>query len=287
MTALHAGWYLVAYTADVPQGIAPLAVGDRRLMTVRDGGRIRVLDATCPHRGASLAHGGVLLHGSCVRCPFHGRQIALGDASRPYHVREYDAVHADGMLFATFSAGSVDDNGFRSRIEALARERTFVKVIEEEVAVPPEIVAENGFDPEHFEWLHRMPGMGDFTLDPCEPGRLQVRGRMNGTSGELFVATAYSPTVVVAELRFAERTQVVITGSVPTSTGCVARIGYAIRRQDGDLWRRWAVGTRLGFAQDQLIWNHLDATVTPLFGERDTVLAAFGDYCKAFPGLPR
>lgn len=284
MTPLHAGWYLAAYTDGLPEGIAPLALGDRSLMTVREGAGIRVFDATCPHRGASLAHGGVR-DGSCVRCPFHGRRIALGDPARRYHVREHPAVHARGMLFVKLSEGTRHDNGFRARVEALAQERTFVQVIEEEVRVPPEIVTENAFDPEHFEWLHHLPGMGAFGLGPADQGQLRIEGRMNGDTGEAFVATAYSPTLVVAELRFAERTQVVVTGSVPAPGGCLARIGYAVRPQDEALWRRWAVGTRLGFAQDQLVWSHLDAAAEPSFGEQDTVLAAFVDYCKAFPVL--
>src|SRR4051812_44768815 len=136
MTALHAGWYLIGYTPDLPQGIAPLQVGDKALMSIREGERIRVLDATCPHRGASLAHGGEL-HGSCVRCPFHGRLVGLGDRSRPQYVREYPTIHADGMLFAKFSPDPLHDNGFRARIEGLAAARSFVKVIDEEVSVPP------------------------------------------------------------------------------------------------------------------------------------------------------
>lgn len=280
---MHVGWYLVAFTDSLQEEVTPLTIDGLQLMLVRSNDTVRAFDAICPHRGAHLAYGGRLLSECAMRCPFHGRSIALGNTARPYSVAEYECVEASGMVFVRF--GDNCDNGFRAVIDELACQRRMVKVVEDSIPVPPHIVIENAFDPEHFEALHQMPGMHDFAIAAGLPGQLRVTGMMNNGADAGFVATAYSPNLVITQLRFAERTQLIITGAVPTADGCVARIGYAIRPQDEALWQRWAVGTRLGFAQDLPIWRHMDATISPLFGEQDLVLAAWGDYVKAFPTL--
>jgi phenylpropionate dioxygenase-like ring-hydroxylating dioxygenase large terminal subunit len=67
------GWFGVVRAQEV--------VGDRlvrlhfmgqELVAFRNArGAVTVLDATCPHFGAHLGHGGTVREG-CVRCPFHG-----------------------------------------------------------------------------------------------------------------------------------------------------------------------------------------------------------------------
>lgn len=67
------GWFAVLRSNEVVPGrITPLHVLGRELVAFRDAsGAVSVLDAVCPHFGASFAHGGVV-EGGCVRCPFHG-----------------------------------------------------------------------------------------------------------------------------------------------------------------------------------------------------------------------
>ena len=54
------GWYQAACEQDLGEGLTPVSFGSRRLMAVKRDGTVRVFDAVCPHRGASLAHGGKL-----------------------------------------------------------------------------------------------------------------------------------------------------------------------------------------------------------------------------------
>ena len=67
------GWFRVASSTDVPPGaVRPLRYFGRDLVAFRaTDGRVRVLDAHCPHLGAHLGHGGCV-EGDGVRCPFHG-----------------------------------------------------------------------------------------------------------------------------------------------------------------------------------------------------------------------
>src|SRR5262245_16268002 len=67
------GWYGVLRSRELERGAArPLSVLGRELVAFRDAaGRVRVLDAYCPHYGAHLGHGG-RVHGDTITCPFHG-----------------------------------------------------------------------------------------------------------------------------------------------------------------------------------------------------------------------
>lgn len=67
------GWYHVFDVADVAPGqVKELRALGKDLVAFRgrDAGQIAVLDAHCPHQGASLASGG-RVRGDCISCPFH------------------------------------------------------------------------------------------------------------------------------------------------------------------------------------------------------------------------
>src|SRR5437899_9141494 len=93
------GWYQVAFVQELQEALTPLSLGTRRLMAVKRDGAIGVFDGVCPHRAASLAHGGKL-EGNMVQCPFHGYQIALGgNNGESFCVREYPTLVCGGMVF--------------------------------------------------------------------------------------------------------------------------------------------------------------------------------------------
>jgi nitrite reductase/ring-hydroxylating ferredoxin subunit/uncharacterized membrane protein len=52
-------------------------VGERRIVLVRDGGRIYALAERCSHLGGPLADG--MVEGGCIQCPWHGSRFALED----------------------------------------------------------------------------------------------------------------------------------------------------------------------------------------------------------------
>lgn len=73
MSRLLEGWIAVAASAVLPRGtVRPARVLGRDLVVYRGGdGVARLRDAHCPHLGAHLGHGGVVV-GDGLRCPFHG-----------------------------------------------------------------------------------------------------------------------------------------------------------------------------------------------------------------------
>src|SRR6266513_2805082 len=98
---LH-GWYQIAFERELADGLTPLHFGQLRLMALKQNGSIRILDATCPHRGAHLAYGGKLC-GDHVVCAFHGEKIHLGKINSESCVRDYACHAGDGMVFVRLS----------------------------------------------------------------------------------------------------------------------------------------------------------------------------------------
>lgn len=282
MSAIHAGWYLAAYENEVPEGVAPLALGERRLMTVREAGRVRVFDADCPHRGAHLGHGGVV-KGDCVECPFHGRRIALGDMNKRYAVAEHSAHLLSGMLFVRLGSDHDADLGFEETILRYAEGRIFVPFVNAHLPTSTRMIMENAFDCEHFTALHRMPGFSRFVSVPSETGEIAVAAKFGPKVAGEFYARAFSPTLVVTELRSPERTQVIITGTVPEDGGCAMRIGFAVPPEDEALIPEWRRMTLYGFEQDRLVWDHIDESAPQDLSAADSFVQEFWEFCAKFP----
>lgn len=80
-------WYVVAYSSEVSETPIERWVLDVPLAMYRDAsGRAVVLDATCPHRGYSLAKGKVV--DDCIVCPYHG--LRFGTDGRCVYVPSQD-----------------------------------------------------------------------------------------------------------------------------------------------------------------------------------------------------
>ena len=65
------GWYAVAYAREVKQLITRQFMGRDIVLYRTASGVLVAADATCPHMGAHLGHGG-RVEGESLRCPFHG-----------------------------------------------------------------------------------------------------------------------------------------------------------------------------------------------------------------------
>lgn len=71
-TSYPDGWFRVAYSHELPVGgVQPIEALGKDLVAFRgEDGRVRVLDAHCPHLGAHLGVGGTVV-GNVIACPFH------------------------------------------------------------------------------------------------------------------------------------------------------------------------------------------------------------------------
>jgi nitrite reductase (NADH) small subunit len=108
MTVSHGAAYRLGRADEVPPGEGrAFAVGGEQVAVFRTrDGRLRAMQAACPHRGGPLADG--QLDGRVVICPLHAHAFDLADGScatgvppvRTYPVTEVDGelvIHLDGI----------------------------------------------------------------------------------------------------------------------------------------------------------------------------------------------
>lgn len=96
------GWIAIGNADDFLDGTAtPVTVGERRLVAVRVGADVFVIEDRCPHRGFPLHDGTV--RGATITCRTHGACFALpsgaavrGPARRG--VRTHAVRVTDGMV---------------------------------------------------------------------------------------------------------------------------------------------------------------------------------------------
>ena len=181
------GWFQIGWSGDFPPGRAvPLRYFGEELAAYRgDSGDLHVLDAHCPHLGAHIGHGG-RVSGECVQCPYHGWQWGPDgvNVSIPYQDtpnrskrlrawtvdEQYGCVflwhHPHGEppswpmpdVFRSFPQFETDPAAYYEPITATA----------EGEPVHPQVVAENGPDSVHFQYVHRAtvtPVALDWTPD--------------------------------------------------------------------------------------------------------------------------
>ena len=187
---LHGGWYLLALAEELAGEVTPVELGDRALMVIRDGERLRVLDARCPHRGAHLGYGGRLAPGragASVICPFHGKRIGLGAGTARLCVTEYQSIVAGDALFVRLGTDPAEDRGFEQAIKEIVAEKQIVGALVRLIRVPPAYVIENAFDYSHFTAVHGVDRVTGFGLREDSSGGIAVEGDF---------WTAVPPTVV-------------------------------------------------------------------------------------------
>jgi 3-ketosteroid 9alpha-monooxygenase subunit A len=296
------GWYQLAFERDL-EVITPVTFGDMKLMIIKSDDGIRVTDATCPHRGANLAYGGRLA-GDCIRCPFHGYKIGIGEtekASHGFSVKEYRSYVVGGMvLFSLDNDAAIDLPG---ELESIAENNGFVSGFELSVNTNIEMVMENGFDPVHFRVVHSLLVEPQLAISHTDRGGLRVEGEFSiprstwdtdqSSSAPVksnYVATAYSPGVVIAQLAGEESYNYhIITTAVPDADykSCTIRLNLALPVQEnGEPDQYFAKSllenSRMGLDMDRAIWNQLAVDHADTMVEADSAAVAFAGFVKQF-----
>ena len=306
---VHDGWYLAAFRSELDQEVTPLDIGDRRLVAVREDDRVRVFDATCPHRGAHLGHGG-RREGDCLVCPFHGRRIGLGDSGRHLSVAEHQVLRWGEAVFVRLSRDPAGDRGFERALKEWEGPYPLVPAVVLPVSVAPEFVVENAFDTDHFKAVHKVSGTRGMAARDGDGGELVVEGeflmltspwqdervkeqvrwetiRTNTVRWGYrprFLARAFSPGLVVTEFGPPDEVHVIVTASVPTATGCVARVAVGVRDGQRNALPSLIAGSGKALAEDKLVWDHLDPAAPARYDARDAPVLAFRAFCAGFGG---
>jgi len=288
------GWYQVAFEHELGEGIAPLEIAGRPLMAVRESDRVRVFDATCPHRGAHLAFGG-RVDGGALICPFHGYRIGLGaGGGQDFCVREYRAGVFGGTVFVRLSEREEPDLG--AVLAGLEQSHVFVPGFTMEVEASMEIVIENGFDNAHFKSVHGL-GQPDLEVRAGERGELvaegvfqipSIPGADDAGRRTRYMARAFSPGVMLASLDGEPPYNYkILTGATPRADGrgCTIRLTLLFpgtANPPERLVQGIVQESRKGLELDRRVWDHLVGGAPQQYTELDDAVRRFGGYCASF-----
>ncbi|MCB1741145.1 MAG: Rieske 2Fe-2S domain-containing protein [Gammaproteobacteria bacterium] len=302
----RAGWYQIAFKDEIEEGLSNLYFGDLRLLAIRKDANIRIFDASCPHRGANLAHG-KLSGDNAILCPFHGYRIRLGkDDQDPFCVHEYP-VRVVGELVC-FSLGALDEQtpapDLPNALQALAQKHDVLQGFKLQARTTIQTVMENGFDNAHFPSVHGLVSEPTFEVETAAGGELIARGHFripragfNVNPGSnvpveaLYEARAYSPGAVIAGLNgeMPYNYRVITTARPEPEPGtCSIRVSLALpRAQSGSTVNEHLAPALLaasedGLKKDRAVWNELDLNMPLNLTERDAAVIAFGRFCDSF-----
>lgn len=159
-------WTLLGRASEFGRAPRLLDVHGSRLVAFRDpAGRVVALPDACPHRGASLSHGG-LVSGACVVCPYHGR--AVGAASGGAFDVAVDAA-GDAWLDFGRGLGSSQHPPPPAPPEFADPDYRVVAYAKDLAGVNPVILTENTLDHAHLFHVHAVhfvPGPPKVRVSP-------------------------------------------------------------------------------------------------------------------------
>lgn len=292
------GWFQVAFELEIPEGLSAVSIGNQRLILLRVGEKLRAFAGDCPHRGASLACGGRLLHDDSIICPFHGYRIGLGKINKNlFSVQEYPLLSFGGMVFVQISSDPYD-KGWPQYAERFVAENVFINGFELRIQAPMETVIENAFDQHHFFAVHGIP-TDHFEVHHGEFGELIVKSTFylptiaSESNNKEAAATQYraiviSPGLSAVELKGTSN-YMVITGATDIGNGeCIIRLTLAFpKSQFGDavpaeVYEPLLKHSRRGLEQDQVIWESLTSSIIPDWTLDDASVLTFFKFCETF-----
>lgn len=167
------GWFVVLESRDlqIRESKAVSCLGLQLAVFRGEDGRAHIIDAYCPHMGASLAVGGQV-KGDCLECPFHG-WLFSGETGKCTHipyiegkipdqakVKSYISLERNGFIHIWYDAEGREPFWEPPEIEQITRgEWTYRGRTEHTVNAHIEEVPENGADVAHLTQVH-SPFMG-------------------------------------------------------------------------------------------------------------------------------
>ncbi|MBW2314789.1 MAG: Rieske 2Fe-2S domain-containing protein [Deltaproteobacteria bacterium] len=298
------GWFRIAYADEIERGqLATFHYLGREFVAFRDAsGTARVLDAFCPHLGAHLGHGGTVVEGGRVRCPFHAWEFdGQGTCVRvPYakkippkaQLRAWQTCERNGVVFLHHDAERREPAYEIPEVDEFASDAwTPLEVRRWTVKARWLDMNENCVDGVHFKYVHGAHTIPESEIEVDGP-TFRVRNRMKlGTpKGEVdggIDTTDYGPALQIVRLSGilptimlntatpidAETTDVSFAYSVSTEGGAEAArgVGAAIIK---DLEKQ--------MAQDIPIWENKTYWGRPILAEGDEGFNTYRKWYRQF-----
>ena len=165
-TSSPKGWFCVGLSRELKAGdVKPVKAFEHDLVLFRgDDGTVNLLGAYCPHMGAHLGHGGLVVDNT-VKCPFHAWQfngdgkcvkIPYADRIPPKaKVRKWEVVERNGLIMAWNNIeGGAPEWELPTIPEVGSPDWTEFEVREWDIRTHSLDMAENQVDVAHFQYLH-------------------------------------------------------------------------------------------------------------------------------------
>jgi 3-ketosteroid 9alpha-monooxygenase subunit A len=169
---LPTGWFQVDWSDALEPGqVKPVKYFGRELVLYRgETGAVVLMSAFCPHMGAHLGHGGKVVDGCNIKCPYHGwewgangRNVLVPSEGRPTTARRglrvYRTFESNGIIWMWHDA-----LGREPLWEPPAERRNegnFLPVYPhctyrwDNVRIRPQYITENSADLDHLIFVHK------------------------------------------------------------------------------------------------------------------------------------
>jgi nitrite reductase/ring-hydroxylating ferredoxin subunit len=301
------GWFAVAWSRDLEIGdVKRVFCFGRELALFRArSGKAVLLDAYCPHLGAHLAVGG-RVHGETLRCPFHGwRFDETGRCTEIPHcktipplarLKSWEVVERNCMIFAWHHTEEKPPDWEVPTIGVIGHpDWTSPRCVDIDVAVHVQEMAENNFDPAHFEVVHGTPAPPPSESEYAENGRfVRVTSKMQretpmGTFDTRLVRDTFGIglSTVVSEGLPGVGTMLFVSSSPIDSTHSKMRWLLTVTKNVADeLGEEFMTGIVNGVKDDVPIWENKIHRANPVMCETDKYIAEFRRWTRQFYSGP-
>jgi len=297
------GWFQVAYSDELEiSGVMPLEYFGTQLVLFRDAeGAAHVLDAYCPHLGAHLAYGGVVVD-NCIRCPFHawrfnaeGQCVEVPYANKIPPLARLDAwpvYEANGLIMVyhhmekkppVYALPELDEYGSNGWTE-YTRRRWKVRTHNQEMA-------ENGVDSAHFKYVHGTPEQPQ-TRAEIDGHIFRVRSPVQYTTPQGAIEgqiASDSYGFGFSLVRFTGIVETLIVSSVTPIDGEYVDVRFSFTTKKlgneaatANVGKAFIAEIERQLGQDIPIWEHKVMKARPVLCDGDGPIGLFRRWCKQF-----
>jgi 3-ketosteroid 9alpha-monooxygenase subunit A len=299
------GWFQVAYSDEVPRGeVLRLRYFGLELVAFRgEDGAAHVLDAHCPHLGAHLGHGGVVV-GNSLRCPFHAWEFdRSGQCTRvPYakrippqaRLRAWRSVERNGAIFVHYHREGAAPSWEIPIVPEVASEASsWAAPIRRDFVVRSHAqeLAENIVDPAHFRYVHRTAALPEAEAW-TEGHKLRVKMSYPIAAGEdiqhgQIDITTHGFGFGVTRFRGIVDTTVLVSGTAIDDQHVHNRLSFTVRKRASEaetrgLGEAFVSEITRQFEEDRPIWENKVYWDKPLLCDGDGPIALLRSWARQF-----